>query len=92
MSTTSAPIRIGYCLSLTGPVAGNSRSARLAHDIWREDVNGRGGLLGRPVELICCDDRADASLGYRRNGWIGPFDANQLVAGMAGVGRICGAN
>ena len=62
MSTTSAPIRIGYCLSLTGPVAGNSKSARLAHDIWREDINGRGGLLGRPVELICHDDRADASL------------------------------
>lgn len=60
MSTT--PTRIGYCLSLTGPVAGNSLSARLAHDIWREDVNRRGGLLGRPVELICYDDRADASL------------------------------
>jgi branched-chain amino acid transport system substrate-binding protein len=56
-----APIRIGYCLSLTGPLAGNSRSARLAHDIWREDVNSRGGLLGRPVELVCYDDRADAS-------------------------------
>jgi len=62
MSTTSAPIRIGYCLSLTGPVAGNSLSARLAHDIWREDVNGRGGLLGRPVELVCYNDHADASL------------------------------
>jgi branched-chain amino acid transport system substrate-binding protein len=62
MSTTPKPVRIGYCLSLTGPVAGNSRSARLAHDIWREDVNRRGGLLGRPVELICYDDRADASL------------------------------
>jgi branched-chain amino acid transport system substrate-binding protein len=56
-----APIRIGYCLSLTGPVAGNTRSARLAHDIWREDVNSRGGLLGRPVELVCYDDHADAS-------------------------------
>jgi branched-chain amino acid transport system substrate-binding protein len=62
MSTTSAPIRIGYCLSLTGPLAGNSLSARLAHDIWREDINRRGGLLGRPVELICYDDHADASL------------------------------
>jgi len=61
MSATSAPIRIGYCLSLTGPVADNSRSARLAHDIWREDINGRGGLLGRPVELICYDDHADSS-------------------------------
>lgn len=56
------PIRIGYCLSLTGPLAGNSRSAQLAHDIWREDVNRQGGLRGRPVELICHDDHADASL------------------------------
>lgn len=61
MSTTPKPIRIGYCLSLTGPLAGNSRSARLAHDIWLEDINKRGGLLGRPVELICYDDQADAS-------------------------------
>ncbi|CAN7567878.1 amino acid ABC transporter substrate-binding protein [Phyllobacterium sp. LjRoot231] len=61
MPGTSAPIRIGYCLSLTGPLAGNSLSARLAHDIWREDINRRGGLLGRPVELVRYDDRADAS-------------------------------
>jgi len=60
--TAPTPIRIGYCLSLTGPVADNSKSARLAHDIWREDINNRGGLLGRPVELICYDDQADASL------------------------------
>ena len=62
MPTAPSPIRIGYCLSLTGPLASNSRSARLAHDIWREDVNSRGGLLGRPVVLVCYDDRGDASL------------------------------
>ncbi|HEX8045770.1 amino acid ABC transporter substrate-binding protein [Rhizobium sp.] len=61
MSSALAPIRIGYCLSLTGPVAGNSRSAQLAHEIWRDDINNRGGLLGRPVELVCYDDQADAS-------------------------------
>ncbi|WP_249146665.1 amino acid ABC transporter substrate-binding protein [Bradyrhizobium sp. AUGA SZCCT0042] len=61
MPITPAPIRIGYALSLTGPVADNSKSARLAHEIWREDINRRGGLLGRPVELICYDDGADAS-------------------------------
>lgn len=55
-------MRIGYCLSLTGPVADNARSVRLAHEIWREDVNRQGGLLGRPVEFVCYDDRADASL------------------------------
>ncbi|MGE2736968.1 amino acid ABC transporter substrate-binding protein [Mycolicibacterium vaccae] len=57
----SGPIRIGYCMSLTGPVAGNARSARLAHDIWCEDVNRAGGLLGRPVQLLCYDDGGDAS-------------------------------
>lgn len=61
MPTASSPIRIGYCLSLTGPVADNSRSAQLAHQIWREDINRQGGLLGRTVELVCYDDHADAS-------------------------------
>jgi branched-chain amino acid transport system substrate-binding protein len=61
MKTTASPLRIGYCLSLTGPLAGNSHSARLAHEIWRDDTNGDGGLLGRPVELVCYDDGGDAS-------------------------------
>jgi branched-chain amino acid transport system substrate-binding protein len=56
-----SPIRIGYWLSLTGALAGNGQSARLAHEIWREDVNHSGGLLGRPVELICYDDGAETS-------------------------------
>ncbi|MFJ8792239.1 amino acid ABC transporter substrate-binding protein [Streptomyces sp. NPDC102462] len=62
MAAEEAPIRMGYCLSLTGPLAGNSRSARLAHEIWREDINARGGLLGRPVEFVRYDDQGDASL------------------------------
>src|SRR5258705_9026138 len=61
MPIASAPIRIGYCLSLTGALADNSRSAQLAHEIWREDINRRGGLLARPVELVRYDDHADAS-------------------------------
>ncbi|CAL9324501.1 amino acid ABC transporter substrate-binding protein [Streptomyces sp. SudanB66_2053] len=61
MAAEETPIRIGYCLSLTGPLAGNSQSARLAHEIWREDINARGGLLGRPVEFVRYDDRGNAS-------------------------------
>ena len=60
--TTNKTIRIGYSLSLTGPVAENTKSAKLTHEIWEEDINSRGGLLGRRVELICIDDRGDASL------------------------------
>jgi len=62
MTSNDSPIRIGYCLSLTGPVSGNSRSASLAHDIWRDDLNKRGGLLGRPVKFVRYDDQGDASL------------------------------
>lgn len=87
-----SPIRIGYCLSLTGPLAENSRSAQLAHQIWRDDVNRRGGLLGRPVELICLDDKGDATLGaplYRRlmddegvDLVMGGYGTNSLLSAM----------
>src|SRR5579862_3181967 len=56
---TNAPIKIGYCLSLSGGLAANGLTARLAHQIWQEDVNSRGGLLGRQVELVCMDDKTD---------------------------------
>ena len=84
----SSPIRIGYCLSLTGPLADNSRSARLAHEIWREDINRQGGLLGRRVELVCYDDHADASLVpgiYKR---LMDEDGVDLVTGGYGTNSI----
>ncbi|AMJ61126.1 amino acid ABC transporter substrate-binding protein [Bosea sp. PAMC 26642] len=56
------PIRIGYSMSLTGPLAGNGRPSLLAHQIWAEDVNARGGLLGRPVKLVYYDDQSSGSL------------------------------
>src|SRR4051812_31870301 len=52
------PIRIGYSMSLSGGLAPNGRSSLLAHKIWQEDVSGRGGLLGRPVELVYYDDQS----------------------------------
>jgi branched-chain amino acid transport system substrate-binding protein len=48
-------IRMGYSLSLTGPLASNGKTARLAHEIWADDVNRRGGLLGRKVEMVCVE-------------------------------------
>jgi branched-chain amino acid transport system substrate-binding protein len=55
----NGPIKIGYCLSLSGGLAANGLTARLAHQIWQDDVNARGGLLGRQVELVCVDDKTD---------------------------------
>ena len=55
---SGAPIKIGYAISQTGGLAGGGNSALLAHKIWEETVNARGGLLGRPVKLICYDDQS----------------------------------
>jgi branched-chain amino acid transport system substrate-binding protein len=53
------PIKIGYSMALTGGLAPNGRSALLAQKIWEEDVNAKGGLLGRPVKLIYYDDQSN---------------------------------
>src|SRR6266576_6889623 len=56
---TGQPIRIGYSMALTGGLAPNGKSALLAQQIWAEDVNAKGGLLGRPVKLIYYDDQTN---------------------------------
>jgi branched-chain amino acid transport system substrate-binding protein len=58
----ASPLKIGYCLSLSGGLASNGKTARLAHQIWQENVNKNGKLLGRPVELVCLDDQTNPNL------------------------------
>jgi len=52
------PIRIGFGMALTGPLAANGKSALLAMQIWEDDINAKGGLLGRPVKLVYYDDQS----------------------------------
>ncbi|MEU5646074.1 amino acid ABC transporter substrate-binding protein [Streptomyces milbemycinicus] len=88
MAAKQAPVRIGYCLSLTGPLADNGRSARLAHEIWREDINARGGLLGRPVEFVRYDDHGDASLVHALYERLIDEDEVDLVIGGYGTNTL----
>ena len=55
------PIRVGFGMSLTGPLSANGKSALLAMKIWEEDINTKGGLLGRPVKLVYYDDQSNPS-------------------------------
>lgn len=57
--TSSEPIRIGYGISLTGPLGSNGRTARLAHQIWEDEINRKGGLLGRRVQMVAHDDQTN---------------------------------
>ncbi|KPK19027.1 MAG: branched-chain amino acid ABC transporter substrate-binding protein [Betaproteobacteria bacterium SG8_41] len=50
------PIKIGFSMALTGGLAGAGKAALIAMEIWRDDTNKNGGLLGRPVEFVYYDD------------------------------------
>jgi branched-chain amino acid transport system substrate-binding protein len=55
------PIKVGFSMALTGGVAPNGKQILQAIEIWRDDVNAKGGLLGRPVELVYYDDQSNPS-------------------------------
>jgi branched-chain amino acid transport system substrate-binding protein len=61
-ASAADPIRVGFAMSQTGGLAGGGKSAVLAFEIWKEDVNTKGGLLGRPVQLVYYDDQSNPSL------------------------------
>ena len=52
------PIKIGFGQSLTGFLSPNGKQALLGAEIWRDEVNKAGGLLGRQVELVYYDDKS----------------------------------
>jgi branched-chain amino acid transport system substrate-binding protein len=56
------PIRIGFGMSLTGSNAGAGKMFLVGREIWRDEINAKGGLLGRPVELVHYDDQSNPSL------------------------------
>jgi branched-chain amino acid transport system substrate-binding protein len=53
------PIKIGYSMALTGPLAPNGKQTLLGTKIWEDEINAKGGLLGRPVKLINYDDQSN---------------------------------
>src|ERR1700730_18202848 len=55
------PLKIGFGMSLTGPLAGHGKAALIAMQIGAEDVNAKGRILGCKVELIYYDDQTNPS-------------------------------
>src|SRR5207247_10699220 len=53
------PIKIGFGMGLTGGLAASGKAALLGMKIWEEEVNAKGGLLGRPVKLVYYDDQSN---------------------------------
>jgi branched-chain amino acid transport system substrate-binding protein len=55
------PIKIGFSVSLTGGLASSGKAHLLSKQIWAEEINAKGGLLGRPVKLVYYDDQTNAA-------------------------------
>src|SRR5262249_34984846 len=64
------PIKVGFSMALTGSVAQNGKQLIIALELWRDDVNAHGGLLGRPDDAEFSKTSAD---GARENAKAGGF-------------------
>jgi branched-chain amino acid transport system substrate-binding protein len=53
------PIKVGIGIAQTGPLGGGGKAALLGLQMWVDDVNAKGGLLGRKVQLIAYDDQSN---------------------------------
>jgi branched-chain amino acid transport system substrate-binding protein len=60
-SAEPPPIKIGMSMAQTGGLAAGGKASLLGIEIWRDDINARGGLLGRKVELVVYDDKSSAA-------------------------------
>ncbi|MEK1930337.1 MAG: amino acid ABC transporter substrate-binding protein [Pararhizobium sp.] len=87
-----APIRVGGTLPLTGPLAGVGAIHKLAAEVFVEQVNARGGILGRKLEYVLLDDQsqpANARTLYERlvtadnvDLLMGPYGTSSIIAAM----------
>ena len=55
------PIKIGMSMALTGALSSGGKVMLITLQMWADDINARGGLLGRPVKLIYYDDQSSGS-------------------------------
>jgi len=91
-SAQQGPIKIGFSMGLTGANAPNGKQLLEALEIWRADVNAKGGLLGRPVEFVYYDDQTlptNESAIYTKlvqvdkvDLLLGPYGTNQIAAAL----------
>lgn len=96
--STADPLRIGATISMTGPLAAESLGVRRGLELWVQDLNDRGALLGRPVQLDLRDDAssptvaAAAYAGMLSEGvglFVSPYSSELTLAAME---QLAGGN
>jgi branched-chain amino acid transport system substrate-binding protein len=75
-------IRIGMPLALTGPAGEIGLQMRHGAEFWAKQVNAKGGLLGRPIELHVEDTTGDPATCVRKAQLVVERDDCHLLFGM----------
>jgi ABC-type branched-subunit amino acid transport system substrate-binding protein len=89
--TSGQPIRIGSTLALTGPLSATAMIHKLTGEIFVEQLNQKGGLLGRPVEWIVKDDQSKPELARTLYDQLITVDKVDLLLGPYATGAIVAA-
>ncbi len=85
------PLRIGSTLALTGPLSATALIHKLVGEIYVEQLNKRGGLLGRRVEWIVKDDQSKPDLARTLYEQLVTADKVDLLMGPYATGAILSA-
>jgi branched-chain amino acid transport system substrate-binding protein len=89
--SAGAPIRIGSTLALTGPLSSTAQVHKLVGEIYVEQLNKRGGLLGRQVEWVVRDDQSKPDLARTLYEQLVTSDKVDLLMGPYATGAILSA-
>jgi ABC-type branched-subunit amino acid transport system substrate-binding protein len=90
-SAQGAPVRIGSTLALTGPLSATALTHKLVGEIYVEQLNARGGLLGRKVEWMVKDDQSKPDLARTLYEQLVTSDKVDLLMGPYATGAILSA-
>lgn len=85
------PIRIGSTLALTGPLSATALTHKLVGEIYIDQLNRRGGLLGRRVEWVLKDDQSKPELARTLYEQLITSDKVDLLMGPYATGAILSA-
>jgi branched-chain amino acid transport system substrate-binding protein len=85
------PIVIGSTLSLTGGLAATAQIHHIAGELFVEQLNANGGLLGRPVEWVVLDDESAPDRSAALYERLITEDGVDLIMGPYGTGNITAA-
>jgi len=96
-SQFTGPVKIGISMSLTGDSSSDGQAMKQGYDLWADQVNKSGGLLGHQVQLIILDDGTkveQTTTNYEKlitvdkvNFVLGPFDDDFTVTGAEVAAR-----